>query len=196
MFGLKRAKKQKIASSFSIMLAEELLRAELEAHYKEKLGYRIQIFQLIVVASPPATYPRTRLGAFQTEMEKQFFSDKTLERFIDIKAIIGPFEKLYPANPAEDLRCHMRTVEANCRLFSVEESVTKWKPHFLHVEIKDHWRNQVEHIWKFYETGSWGDAEIGTFRHQRKDSENPCAAMCASYIKPMLSNPELSWVDT
>lgn len=167
MFGRKKNRSER---SFSIMLADELLRAELKRLY----GEEVKIFQSDIEATSPAS-KKSPQDTTISEVEQRWFTDKTIERYVTIKVIVGPFERLYPENPPEDYRRRLRRVEAICRLFSVETGVTQWRPHFLFLAVSDDTGKALDTVYQCYEAGCGIEGEACS-----QTAPNPCQDMCAS----------------
>jgi hypothetical protein len=146
-------KQYKSASHFSIMLSEELLRAELKLIY----GVDIKIFRLDVTASP-----------FN---ESIFAPGGRLDRTVKLLAIIGPFEKTYEPSFEGDNRRNLRRVEAECVLYSVENGAIWWLPQSLHLLCGDSYGRQDKSF-----SFTYAAPGLPTFEVR----ENPCADMCAS----------------
>lgn len=162
MFG-----KNKTERSFSIMLAEEVLRAELKKFY----GGEIKFFQCDIDVTS-ASVERDSLTI--SDFERQACPELVNGRLVEITAIIGPFGFLYPVT--SDRRRELRRVEAECRVFSVLGSVVVWRPHFLRVLVKDEYARVVEIFHRHYEGGLILNSRF------EKDADNPCQDMCNSQI--------------
>jgi len=168
--------------TFSIMLAEEILRAKLEKHY----GRRINFFQCDIVSSPIKEVKHTGEEITNKEIEALRYHP-TRERRVEINAIIGPFERLYPGNPPEDKRCRARRAEAILRLFDVGTGSVQWELHYLFLNIFNDGGTIVNCFRCFFQDG------IFQHKQQSKNNENHCQAMCDSQIDANYpgTNPEL-----
>ena len=157
-----------------MMLAEEILRAELRKLY----GDETKIFQCDVIATPIVN---TAIGGVRSLTEVGFL-DAAKERYISIVAVIGPFEREYPANPPEDKRRKIRRLEARTRLFSIEGGATFWRPHFMRLELFSDSAPSVFR-WYCYEDG-FVDEHPDFFVRMHKSDKNPCEDMVDSQIQP------------
>lgn len=163
---------RKSNDSFSTMLAEELLRAEL----KKLFGDGIRFFHRKLVSTPL----RATMGhndatqGEQLELARSGWQEGMSERHVMITALVGPFERLYPSHPPEDRRRRLRRVEATCRVSSTRDGVIAWHPHYLKFVLKDDRGEAVTVQWRVYEDGCIG----GVIRTQ--NAENPCQDMCDS----------------
>ncbi len=165
---------------FSITLAEEILRAELRKLY----GNEIKFFECSITGTKPEQKSKTmsfkmKSGNCGTTEYKWGRHENHIERYVNIKAKFGPFERLFPHNPKTDQRREVRTVKAECRLYSVESGCTFWKPHFIHFDIYDYAGEQVDCKEMFYENGLHKD------REHTQTAENPCHDMCFSQVSVM-----------
>jgi hypothetical protein len=166
-------KKSRSERSFSVMLAEELLRAELKKLY----GDEIKFFQCDIVASPVSeTVPDHHTMTLAEENCLGHFQPKEwiIERHVEIVAIIGPFERLYPENPPNDRRRRLRRIEAACRVFSSEPGCIHWQTHFLTFSVKDDSGNTITVIERYYKDGRVRGARVCG------KAENPCKIMSDS----------------
>jgi hypothetical protein len=155
--------------SFSIMLAEELLRFELRCFY----GDEIKIFRCDIEATKPRPVKKGDCENL-TEVEDRFLS-AAKERWIKIGAIIGPFEKTFEPSYEGDRRRNLRRVEAEVRLFSISSGQADWwKPHFLMLGHSNQHGEKTLHSSYFYESG-----EVAG-RFEKKIKDNPCDEMCQS----------------
>jgi hypothetical protein len=155
-----------------MMLAEEILRAELKKLY----GDNIKIFQCDIVATSIA---KSNMVGTRSLMEVGYAATAK-ERYVNIVAIVGPFERVYPNNPPEDKRRTTRRVKAEIRLFSIESAVNYWRPHVLTMAIFNESVQENRKIFT-YEDGFWG---CGKFSRQEEDAKNPCEDMVVSQIQP------------
>lgn len=167
--------------SFSVMLAVEILRAELQALAIE--SREIKFFQLKTSATKPR---QTTLG--QKDLTEKEVKDLNLcgpssmseTRFVYIEGIVGPFERCYPNNPPEDKRRNLRKVEAFARIFSATGSCRIWEPHYLLFNLTPEGdRDPKEMMECIYENGavSWeipGQVE--------KNAIHPCPEMHVSQV--------------
>lgn len=171
VFGLK--KRKPVVFGFSMMLAQELLRAELQKRY----GPEIKIFQCSMTATPP-TQKTTLLSSYTSEEENLFrrggcYVQSIFERSVEITALVGPFERLYPENPPEDRRRRLRKVQVECRMFSTSTSVVIWRPHFFSISVwLDNEGRKMDIFTCVYEDGFVIHHHPGT-----KNADNPCADM-------------------
>ena len=170
MFSSKRNRSER---SLSVMLAEELLRAELKKLY----GDEVKLFQCDIVATPPSLVKRD--DATISELERKWLAHEGMassvsERQVNIAAIIGPFERLYPKNPPEDRRRKLRRVEAVCRVFTVTTGSVQWQPHFLKFVVKNEYGQVVDTTERNYEGGCVDDKDSA------KNADNPCRDMSDS----------------
>ncbi len=180
-----RQKGHRSERPFSIMLAEELLRFELQRRF----GKGIRIFSCNIKATPVAV--KTAQGDTASHREDRFDLGGK-ERSVNIRALVGPFDQLFPENPPEDRRRQLRRVEAACRLFSTEGLFTVWWPHFLEMTFiteevvkgknpKDSRtfyfiKQKRVVVTQFYESG----VRDGVLH--RKNAQNPCEDMCESQL--------------
>lgn len=191
MFG---KKKRRAERSFSMMLAEELLRAEL----RKLFGDEVKFFQCDTEATTACKLKRG--GCPPTRIEQEFHgADK--ERFVAIDAVIGPFERVFPDNPPEDKRRCARKVKAECRLFSIEGGCTFWRPHYLAFTVIDDRNHSTSHGFCYEEEVS-PPAEGGFSFLQSlgilmnlnwEIVQNPCAGMCDSQIQPGTKVSASNW---
>lgn len=181
MFGKKKNRSER---SFSIMLAEELLRAELKKLY----GDEIKIFRCDIEATPPAesTYKVGDDSANISDEEWKVWHlilkhrdagenmrNPMLARTVNFAAVIGPLcERCVPSNPSGDRRRQLGLVKAVCRLFSIETGCVWWRPHFLKFVVTDGLLNCYNGVEVCYEYGLMDGKE------RLKDRENPCQDMC------------------
>ena len=174
MFGKKKSRTER---SFSVMLAEETLRAELKKLY----GDGIKIFQNIFVAGPPVVLKSSidSITDFErTELEKKWMKGTILVREVEIEALVGPFERIYPDNPPEDRRRRLRPIDAICRIYSFESgSCSHWQVHYLHLEVFE--GGEIAEL-KGYDFVY----ENGLIRGERsaKNTDFPCQEMINSQI--------------
>jgi len=166
------ARKKKYSSErpFSVMLAEELLRAELRKLY----GDGIKILQCVISGSPPA-HKKNRNDSTITALEESnvYAFERVWERELQLDGRVGPFGRLYPENPLEDRRRVGRNFIASCRLFSVETNVIIWRPHYLLFSLyEEHGQPMTITEKRFYE-----DGRLLNEPHF-KNAENSCQEMC------------------
>lgn len=180
MFGSKIVRSER---SFSLCLAEELLRAEL----KSRFGDHVTIFSINMKATPPTTKHRTNTTV--TDVERTFFQeDSSVERYIKISALFGPMERLFPDNPPTDQRRHLYRINAECRLFSLEHGCVMWRPHFLkmtRVSDSEYTRYCTEVF--IYEDGKVDGARL-TISPEAPPIVKPCQDMVMS--QPLSSRPQ------
>lgn len=182
----RKPKDTRIERSFSIMLAEEILRAELEIFCEKK----VQFFRCDITATQVHENLEIRSNISEVERDlvvRPSMRGTCFERYVRIEAIVGPFERCFSNNPQEDRRRELRRVEATCRLFTTESGARYWKPHFLNYVIKDSYGFEVHDAELLYEDGS-----VDGLRRER-NAMNPCKDMVASQIPanyPMF-HPEL-----
>src|SRR3989344_4358160 len=172
MFG---SKKNRSERSFSVMLAEELLRAELKKLY----GDGVKLFQCDIVATPPSVVKRDSVTISEREREslaRDWMADSVSERQVNVVAIAGPFERLYPENPPEDRRRKLRRVEAVCRVYTITTGCVLWQAHFLKFVGKDECGRVVATEERNYAGGRVDGRESAT------NSENPCQEMYDSQV--------------
>ncbi|MBI2475371.1 hypothetical protein HYV69_03030 [Candidatus Uhrbacteria bacterium] len=164
MFGKVRSER-----SFSLCLAEELLRAELRKHF----GDEVKIFQMNMVATKPIKqFPQP---VTLTDLEINQSWSKHWERYITMVGRFGPVGRLYPDNPPEDLRGRIFLIEAKCRLFSIESGCVMWRPHFMRYTITtDEGFNHAQVV-RLYE-----DGRVYGGRLTMLVPDNPCHVMVAS----------------
>lgn len=174
--------------SFSTILAEEILRAELKKLY----GDGIKFFQRRMVCI--ITQPISHSDGFRslTEEEQQILKKSgqrggLFEKHVRMDVIVGPFERMYPENPPEDRRCRLRLVDASCRVFSIPNHGRPfWRPHYLRLEVRDDSNQVVEQKWYFYEEGLVEGAEFA------RDSGNPCQDMSDNQIWGSIERLEIA----
>ena len=166
MFGKKSEYSYSSERPFSIMLAEELFRYDIKKSY----GDGIKVFRCDIQGTPVReTKPDS---ANITDEEKRSSSGK--ERLVKIAAIIGPFEKTYEPSFEGDKRRNLRRVEAEIRLYSVENGCIWWKPHYLKMDCGDRWSRKEFSIRCLYTDGTVDGV------HEPLNYPNPCAEMCDS----------------
>ena len=178
-------KRSKSERSFSIMLAEEILRAELKRLY----GDKIKFFQCDIVATQtsPAGGSQTNISNLESRMLLVKPRSSIRKRTVKISAIIGPFEWRCPTNPSYDRSCNLRHVEAECRIFCFEESAVYWQPHFLIFTVYDYNGCVKSTLDCYYEDGKVDGEKMA------KNNKNPCQDMVDSQVPvhyPSI-NPEL-----
>jgi len=130
-------RKWKSNRSFSVMLAEEVLRGELKALY----GEGIKIFQCDMRGYKGGLVP---------------VQDETDSLMVCFTAIIGPFERLYPENSESDKRRRLRRVEATVYVYKTEGSVIAWHVRNSVIRVIDDSGILVHDQLKFYRHG-FGD---------------------------------------
>lgn len=167
------SKKSRSERSFSVMLAEELLRSELKNLY----GDEVKLFQCDIVATPPSLVKRESVTISEPERESlahDWMAGSVSERQVNIAAIAGPFERLYPENPPEDRRRKLRRVEAVCRVFTITTGSVQWQAHFLKFVVKNE-HGQVVSTEEHNYAGGRVDGKESV-----KDAENLCRNMSDS----------------
>lgn len=186
MFGKKKSRAER---SFSMMLVEELLRAELRKLY----GDAVKFFHCDTVATA-ACKPRYKTHTLTKIEQELHWADK--ERFVTIDAVIGPFERVFPNNPPEDKRCRARKVKAQCRLFSIEGGCTFWRPHFLVFTVTDDNGGHASSGY-CYEDGVIDDLPQNMLGFRSNFTwevvQNPCADMCYSQVQPGTEVSTSNW---
>lgn len=175
MLNRKRNKETRIERTFSIMLVEEILRAEL----RRWSGNNVQFLHCDITATPVSEV--IQIGANISDSERDLVVRPSMrgscfERTVKIAAIIGTLEPAFPNNPVEEKRKKLRRVEATCRLFTTESGARYWKPHFLTWVVKNEYGQSVESDGCRYVNGSVHGC------YQKKNAENPCEDMVASQI--------------
>ena len=168
-------KKSRSERSFSVMLAEELLRAELKKLY----GDEVKLFQCDIVATPPSLVKRDSVTISEPERESlahDWMAGSVSERQVNVVAIAGPFGRLYPENPPEDRRRKLRRVEAACRVYTITTGSVQWQAHFLKFVVKDEYGQVVATEERNYAGGCVDDKESAT------NDENPCQDMSDSQV--------------
>lgn len=171
-------KKSRSERSFSVMLAEELLRAELKKLY----GDEVKLFQCDIVATPPSLVKRDSVTISEPERESlahDWMAGSVSERQVNIAAIAGPFERLYPENPPEDRRRKLRRVEAVCRVYTITTGSVQWKAHYLKFVVKNEYGQMVATSVTHYEAGRVDGGET----RKSEVSENPCRDMSDSQTR-------------
>ncbi len=168
---MREDKKNKSERSFSIMLAEELLRAEL----KKALGDHLRIFQCDIKATPITEVHHRNEDISYFEREA-VFNRKICERFVTLHAIIGPFEKVCPENHFDN-RCSLRRIETNVRLYSSKDSNGDiwWRPHYLIAQMFNHHMIRCGYIISRYASGV-----VKSMVGNHGEDSNPCQDMCDS----------------
>jgi|GEM_PF-2687079 len=164
MFGKVRSER-----SFSLCLAEELLRAELRLHY----GDGVKIFQMNMRATKPIEqFPQPKTS---TDLEIDHPNYKHWERYVTMVGRFGPVGRLYPDNPPEDIRGCLYRVEAECRLFSIEGGCVSWRPHFMQYTVTTDRNFEHATVIRVYEDGRMNGAKLTMLA-----PDNPCLEMIAS----------------
>lgn len=156
MFGRKKSRSER---PFSLMLAEELLRAELKRLY----GGSIKFFQCDIVAKNLEIDAGLETSE-ETDYRHSYGTAGMKAKLISINAIIGPIGRF------------LKRVEAECRVFTFAQSAANWKPHFLWMVIKS--EDGVVDISTNEFCYQAGRTHGGFFFE--KNAENPCLDMCAS----------------
>ncbi len=157
------------------MLAEELLRAELRRLY----GDEVKLFQCDIVATPPSLVKRNNATISTLErvsLVYHWMAGSVSERKVNIAAIVGPFERLYPKNPPEDRRRKLRRVEAVCRMYTITTGCVLWEAHYLNFVVKDECGQVLAMEERTY-TGGRIDGKVSA-----KNAENPCQDMSDSQV--------------
>jgi len=170
MFGNKKNRSER---SFPVMLAEELLRAELKKLY----GDEVKLFQCDIVATPPLLVKHDSVTISEPERESlahDWMAGSVSERQTNIAAIAGPFERLYPENPPEDRRHKLRRVEAICRVYTITTGSVQWQAHYLKFVVKNEYGQVVSTVERNYAGGRLDGKESA------KNAENPCQDMSDS----------------
>ncbi|MCC6290962.1 hypothetical protein IT398_02760 [Candidatus Nomurabacteria bacterium] len=170
MFGIG---KSSLKLSFSIMLAQEILRAELQKLY----GKEIWFFRCDIAPTKVFLVKKTDctlMARLTTGVGLTRVSTETKERYIGITALVGPLGPLYSPTFAEDKRRKLAKVVASCRLFSKETSCIWWLPHYISLYIEEEGASMGVEKLLIYESGSLDGS------HYDLNSQNPCADMCDS----------------
>ena len=174
MFFGKR-KKYRSERGFAVMLAEELLRAELARVRGKLFFFKFDIFgdseHVLIVQELEITDLEDR---WCPRLERP--KDYAKCRLIKMTALVGPFERFYPENPPEDHRRKLRHVAAVVRVFTIETGCTFWRPHYLLYSMQDENGLATEGDVRYYESG-WDRGN-----RREKDADNPCIAMVDSQI--------------
>ena len=166
-------KKSRSERSFSVMLAEELLRAELKKLY----GDEVKLFQCDIVTAPPSLVKRDSATISEPERESlahDWMAGSVSERQVNIAAIAGPFERPYPENPPEDRRRKLRRVEAVCRVYTITTGSVQWQAHYLKFVVKNEYGQVVSTEERNYAGGRVNGEESA------KSAENLCQDMSDS----------------
>jgi hypothetical protein len=161
---------------FSITLAIDLLEFEIQKLY----GNEVKIVYSTAWSTPALKVDREKDSCSRTDFERKYFAGS--EKYITIKAVVGPFGRLVPDAPAEDRRRHLRQVRAIVRLFNLETNVNLWQPHFLQATVKDSdgtWRNNLE---RYYEEGRVAvpSGEAMYISCEAKNADHPFAEIISS----------------
>jgi hypothetical protein len=159
MFG-----KDRQESQFSVMLAEEILRAELET----TLGGKVNFYQRLIKPGKVKRNPSCEGSCSKPEMDQRH--SELWAREVEFECIVGT---KYQA---------LVRVTAGCRLYSVgnQKKPAHWQPHKLHFEIRDSSGERIGNGCKFYTEGWVGDG-YRTWPHA-KNADNPCEEMCNTQL--------------
>jgi hypothetical protein len=156
MFG-----RDRFESSFSVMLAEEVLRAELQKQFG-----KICVFQRVIKPGKVEGNSACKGDCSKPEMDQRYGA--IWERLVTFECIIGS-----PSANAPLMR-----VEAHCRVYSVggQKKPTNWQPHYLNFGVFSQTGERLGTGCKYYVEGWVSD---GTFTVVHgKNADNPCQAMC------------------
>jgi len=171
MFG-----KSSLKLSFSMMLAVELLRAEMQKLY----GGGIKFFYCDVEAGKVnRTDKGDKRSLTETEiydLSRDWSHHHLKERIIRITALVGPLGPLFSPTFKEDRRRKLARVEADCRLFSTETGCIWWKPHYIGFSVRVESEGQLRPSAVIYESGRC----FGLHHRGTAISTNPCQEMCDS----------------
>ncbi len=155
-------------SPFTIMLAEEVFRAELRKLYGEK----VKIFRRDISAPSLANVFR--------------FNDPgdVVKRIVTIKAIVGPFENIFEPSYEGDKRGNTMRVSANCTLQATKGEAggqaTLWRPERIYITCNGtRVVKPAKHLVIYDRPDLKGrNSMLGDYA--ATEAENPCADMCAS----------------
>ena len=149
--------------AFSLMLAEELLRAELQKLY----GNGIKLFRCKMVATMP-TNRRIKIGTCASDSELAQCNRPTRERYVEVRALIGPFGS-----------SQLLAVSAICRLFNNAPTTTavRWQPHLFYFVVENEQGHTQDERVLYYEGGY---DPLGVLHSA--NAENPCADMVNSQM--------------
>lgn len=168
-------RKHRSEDHFSTILAEEIVRSELKKLY----GDEIKFFQRVIIATSTKLKYGDSLNECVSMQEHDLLMNSAItevvtERYVTIKALIGPFERLYPNNPLEDPRRKLRRLDATCRLFCIKTGSVQWQPHFLRFILVNEDGVITGRHGYVYEDGVIDDGRC------QKTHDNPCQDMCDS----------------
>jgi hypothetical protein len=167
--------KSRSERAFSVMLVEELLRAELKKLYGDELKF----FQCDMVASPRSLVKCNNITISRPEYEfldHDYGAGSVVERQVNIRAVVGPFGRLYAGNPPEDRRRKLCWVEAVCRIFTITTGSIQWQVHFLRFTVKDENGQLITTEKRNYEDGRIDG------RESAKNADNLCRDMTDNQI--------------
>lgn len=173
--------------SFSVMLAEELLRAELGQLY----GHKIKLFRCDITATFPSKVKCESATISEPEREAlahDWMAGSVNERQVNITAIAGPFERLYPENPPEDRRHKLRRVEAVCRVYAIKIGYLLWQAHYLNFVVKDESEQVIA-----TENRNYADGRVNG-EESVMNANNPCRDMTDSQFTANYIRRELDGV--
>lgn len=177
------------------MLAEELLRSELMRVFGSSRVYRggrgietLKFFRCDIRATPVQAKTEKGKAATDRECSSPFGQalDSRVERSVSIVAFVGPFDRLYPENPARDQRRNLCRVTATVRLFSTD-GCANWHPHFIRGTVINERGGEVAQFVQYYESGT----VEGVI--QAKTVDNPCSEMCDSQTSANYPPHSTAW---
>ena len=177
MFGKVRSER-----SFSLCLAEELLRAEL----RDRFGNHTKFFTCNIVATHAVE--KKPGGRTMTDLEVDPSRSGCIqERTVKISALFGPMERRYP-DSTHNMSCQLYRVDASCRLFSIESGCIIWHPHYLRYAVTANERSEGSRNYRvrIYENGYVDGARSAILTPDAKD--NPCLDMVTS--QPRSNKPQ------
>jgi len=162
---LDKLKEIKLFRNFAAMLAEELLRKELQ----EKYGPDIFLFKFRTRILPVV---KSRVQHTVTDITEREQSLRELRgRRIHMSTFIGPV-----ASSAEPKKQSILSVEAFVRLFSTEDHI--WEPHYMHLFYFTEAGAPMTTLTYCYEPGVIEEGGKGVYYGvPGQPNGNPCAVM-------------------
>ncbi len=169
---------------FSVMLAEEILRAELEKHFDG----RIHVFQRVI--EPGKVKNNSACNGTATKVEMDHRYGNIWERTVTFELIVGPRRAvetpaLTPLGPIK-VRWEptpLMRIEAECRVFSAKHRTDKskeWRPHYLTIRVINE-NGKVEHHLVFWYEEGWVENSVFV-QSQAKTAENPCPELISNQL--------------
>lgn len=146
---------------FSIRLADEIMRSELDAHF----GRNLRVLQYMrILSEQPSGLERGDPTYTAKELEGMC---RGRHRYVEIKALVGPVDAELG---------HTAEVAVVCRLFT--DSAGHWYPHFIALAVMGAKQSTpVVRLRRVYEEGWMSNSSSASVVH--KNAENPCLEMCS-----------------